>query len=218
MIAAPIGLVNKIEARKEIASLSGSVTGIVAPKENLITGQELSAGDHIIGVASSGLHANGISLVIKKALELPEQFLTKLPNGNTLGEEALIPTRSYVALVEELLKNKIKIHALLPGTGDGVGKIAFDNRDFTYRIHSWLSVLPIFKYFHEELGVPLEDCLKTFNWGVGYYIFVPQSEVAKIIEIGKNIGYELSDIGVVEEGERQVIFEPGNIILTPPGK
>ncbi|MDP9249245.1 MAG: AIR synthase-related protein [bacterium] len=211
-------LINPKAPIQEIASLSGSVTGIVAPKENLITGQELCVGDHIIGVASSGLHANGISLVIKKALELPEQFLTKLPNGNTLGEEALIATRSYVALIEALLGAKVKIHALLPGTGDGVGKIAFDKRPFTYRINSWLNVPPLFKFFNEQLNIPLEDCLKTFNWGVGYYIFVPEKEVAKILQIGKDIGYELNDIGVVEEGERQVIFEPGKIILTPPGK
>lgn len=206
------------EPVKAIASLSGSVTGIITPKENLITGQKLSVGDHIIGVASSGLHANGISLVIKKALELPEQFLTKLPDGKTLGEEALIPTRSYVALIESLLQNKIEIHALLPGTGDGVGKIAFDKRSFSYRIHSWLSVPPLMKFFNEQLHIRLEDCLKTFNWGVGYYLFVPEKEVAKILKIGKDIGYTLKDIGNVEKGERQVIFEPGKIILTPPGK
>ena len=211
-------LINPKAPVKMIASLSGSVIGIVAPKENLITGQELSAGDHIIGVASSGLHANGISLVIKKTLELPKQFLTKIPNGKTIGEEALIPTRSYVTLIEALLKNKVKIHALLPGTGDGVGKIAFDKRPFTYRIHSWLTVPPLFKFFHEQLNISLENCLKTFNWGVGYYIFAPKEEVAKILKIGKDTGYTLTDIGVVEKGKRQVIFEPGNIILNPPGK
>ena len=211
-------LINPKSPVKEIASLSGSVTGIIAPRENLITGQELAVGDHIIGVASSGIHANGISLVIKKAMDLPEQFLTKLPNGNTLGEDALIPTYSYVALIEALLKNKIKIHALLPGTGDGVGKIAFDKRPFTYRIYRWLTVPPLFKFFHEQLNVSLENCLKTFNWGVGYYLFAPKKEVAKILKIGKNIGYELADIGIVEKGERKVIFEPGKIILTPPGK
>ncbi len=211
-------LINPKEPVKEIASLSGSVTGIIAPKENLITGQKLSAGDHIIGVASSGIHSNGISLVIKKALELPDQFLTKLPNGNTLGEEALIPTRSYVALVEAILDAKIEVHALLPGTGDGVGKIAFDKRPYTYKIHSWLKVPPLCEYFYKDLAVSLENCLKTFNWGVGYYIFVPESEVAKIIKLGKDIGYELADIGTVMDGERKVIFEPGNLVLMPPGK
>jgi phosphoribosylformylglycinamidine cyclo-ligase len=216
--ASVVYIINPREPVKEIASLSGSVTGIVAPKENLITGRDLSVGDHIIGVASSGLHANGISLVIKKSLELPKQFLTKLPNGNTIGAEALIPAHSYVALVESLLKAKIKIHTLLPGTGDGVGKIAFDKRSFTYRIHSWLKIPPLMEYFHKQIGIPIEDCLKTFNWGVGYYIFVPESEVAKVLKIGKSAGYKLADIGIVEKGKRQVIFEPEKIILTPPGK
>ena len=211
-------LINPKSPVVSIASLSGSVTGIIADRKNLITGRKLAAGDHIIGVASSGIHANGISLVIKKALELPRKFLTTLPNGNTLGEEVLIPTRSYVALVEAMLENKIKIHALLPGTGDGVGKIAFDKRPFTYRIHSWLTIPPLMEYFRVHIGVPIEDCLKTFNWGVGYYIFAPKEEVAKILKIGKDKGYVMADVGIVEKGKRQVIFEPEKIILMPPGQ
>lgn len=199
-------------------SLSGCVTGIIAPKENLITGTDLQAGDHIIAVPSSGLHANGISLVIKKALELPDKFLTKLPNDNTLGAEALIPTRSYVALVEAIIEAGIKVHALLPGTGDGVGKLAFDKRPFTYRVHSWLPVPPLFTYFRETIGLPLMDCLKTFNWGAGYYIYVAPGDVDAILKAGQGAGYDLVDVGVVESGERQVIFEPENIVLPPPGQ
>lgn len=210
-------VVNPRPPVKQIASLSGSVTGIIAPKNRLITGKKLSAGDHIIAVASSGLHANGISLVIEKAMELPEQFLTKLSNGRTLGAEALIPTRSYVALVEALLEANVDIHALLPGTGDALGKIAFDKRQFTYQIRSWLTVPPLFRYFREQLGVPIGDCLKTFNWGAGYYVFVPENEVDKVLALGKTAGYELADVGVAEKGERKVIFEPENIVLNPPG-
>jgi phosphoribosylformylglycinamidine cyclo-ligase len=198
--------------------LSGSVTGIIAPKNRLITGKKLTAGDHIIGAASSGLHANGVSLVINRAMQLPEKFLTKLPNGKTLGEEALIPTRSYVALIEKLLEEKVDIHALLPGTGDGVGKLAFDSRPFQYRVHSWGNVPPLFQYFREVLGLPLQDCLKTFNWGMGYYVFVPAGEAARVLELGAAAGYQLVDVGIVEEGERQVIFEPENITLPPPGE
>ena len=211
-------IVNPRPPVKHIATLSGSVTGIVAPKERLITGKKLAAGDHIIAVASSGLHANGISLVIQKALELPEQFLTKLENGNSLGAEALIPTRSYVALVEALLEAHIDIHALLPGTGDAIGKIAFDKRPFTYRIHSWLTVPPLFQYFKNELKVPIRDCLKTFNWGAGYYIFVPATETEKVLSLGTKAGYTLMDVGVVEEGKREVVFEPEGITLPPPGE
>jgi len=211
-------LVNPQEPVREIASLSGSCTGIVAPKDRLVTGKKLAAGDHIIAVASSGLHANGISLVIQKAMELPEKFLTKLPSGRTLGEEALIPTRSYVALIEALLEARANLHALLPGTGDAIGKIAFDKRPFTYRIHSWLSVPPLFEYFKDELAVPLPDLFKAFNWGAGYYIFAPGEEVQNIVSIGTKAGYTLLDVGVVEEGKREVVFEPENITLAPPGE
>jgi phosphoribosylformylglycinamidine cyclo-ligase len=203
---------------KSAPSLSGCVTGIIAPKTRLITGKDLQAGDHIIGVTSSGLHANGVSLIIKKAMELPEKFLTKLPSGRTLGEEALVPTRSYVALVEALLDAEVEIHALLPGTGDGVGKIAFDKRPFTYRVHSWVSVPELFKFYREEIGISLMDCLKTFNWGVGYYIFAPASKAERILKIGKNTGYELLDLGIVKQGDRKVVFEPENIVLPPPGQ
>lgn len=211
-------IVNPRPPVKQIVTLSGSCTGIVAPKNRLITGRRLAPGDHIVAVASSGLHANGISLVISKALELKDQFLTKLPNGNTLGEEALIPTRSYVALIEALLEGEVDIHALLPGTGDAVGKIAFDKRDYTYRIKSWLTVPPLFRYFREQLGVSLRDCLKTFNWGAGYYLFLPAHEVDRAVAIGKKAGYDLADVGVVEAGKRSVIFEPENITLPPPGE
>lgn len=202
---------------KSAPALSGSVTGIIYPASRLITGKKLHAGDTILGVTSSGLHANGVSLIIKRAMQLPDRFLTRLPNGKTLGCEALTPTRSYVALIEALLEAEVDIHALLPGTGDGVGKIAFDHRPFTYRIHKWVDVPPLF-LFMRELGVSLEDCLKTFNWGIGYYIFVHPKETLRVIEIGSKAGYEVHEIGRVEEGARQVIFGPENVVLPPPGE
>jgi len=202
---------------KSAPSLSGCVTGIIAPSSRLITGIKLQAGDYIIGAPSTGLHCNGISLVIKRALTLPEQFLTKLPNGNTLGEEALIPTQSYVALIEALLEAEIDIHALLPGTGSGISKVAFDSRPFTYRIFAWVDVPSLFQ-FMREIGVSLEDCLTTFNWGIGYYIFLPPKEAERAIQIGQQAGYQLFLLGRAEEGERKVIFEPENIILSPPGE
>jgi len=202
---------------KSAPTLSGSVTGIIAPKSRLITGKNLKPGDQIIGVASSGIHANGISLIIKKASELPKQFLTKLPSGQTFGEAVLTPTLSYVALIEALLGAEIDIHSLLPGTGDGVGKIAFDKRPYAYYIDNWIEVPEIFQFL-KNLGIPLLDCLKTFNWGIGYYIFLPKKEVSRTIEIGEKAGYRLIHLGRVEEEERKVIFRPENITLSPPGE
>ncbi|UCD07821.1 MAG: hypothetical protein JSW41_02550 [Candidatus Aenigmatarchaeota archaeon] len=200
---------------KSAPSMSGSVTGIITPKERMVTGEKLTLGDHIIGATSSGLHANGISLVIKRALTLEDKFLHVLPNKRTLGEESLIPTRSYVKLVEALLDQDIDIHSFLAGTGSGISKIAYDKRPFTYRVKNWVDVPPLFR-FMRELGVSLEDCLTTFNWGIGFYIFVPEEEVDRTLEAGWNAGYELFDLGQVEKGERCVIFEPEGITLYPP--
>lgn len=210
-------LVNAKEPVKSAPTLSGSITGIIAPDSRLVTGVKLQAGDSILGVPSSGLHSNGISLVIRRVLPLSDAFMTRLPNGNTVGEECLIPVRSYVALVEALLENEIDIHALLPGTGGGVGKIAFDERSFTYRVHTWVEVPILFQYMR-ELGVTIEDCLTTFNWGIGYYIFVPPCEFYRTIQIGRQAGYNLIEVGRVEEGERKTIFEPEGITLPPPGE
>jgi phosphoribosylformylglycinamidine cyclo-ligase len=194
-------------------SLSGCVTGIIAPRSRMVTGEKLSVGDRIIGVTSSGLHANGISLVIKRALALKDKFLQQLPNGKTLGEEALIPTRSYVRLVEALQEKNIEIHSLLGGTGGGISKIAYAKRAFTYRVKKWVDEIPPLFRFMLEVGVNLKECLKTFNWGIGFYIFVPEKEVERTIRTGKKAGYDLLEIGQVEAGERRVIFEPEKIIL-----
>jgi phosphoribosylformylglycinamidine cyclo-ligase len=203
---------------KSAPSLSGCVTGIIAPLGNLIDGSKLTTGDRIIGITSSGVHANGISLVIKRAMELPMKFLAKLPNGHTLGEEALKPTRCYVRLIEALLEDKVDIHALLPGTGSGIAKVAFDHRPHTYRIHSWPEVPMLFR-FMQELGIPDKDCVTTFNWGVGYYIFAPASAVDRILSIARTNGYEALEVGRVEDGERKTIFGPMNdLILPPPGE
>jgi phosphoribosylformylglycinamidine cyclo-ligase len=194
-------------------SLSGCVTGLIAPRNRMVTGGKLAVGDRIIGVTSSGLHANGVSLVIKRALALKEKFLHILPNGKTMGEEALIPTRSYVRLVEALQERNIEIHSLLGGTGGGISKIAYAKRAFTYRVKKWADEIPPLFLFMRKIGVSLKDCLTTFNWGMGFYIFVPEKEVELTIQTGRKAGYDLFDLGQVEAGERRVIFEPGKIIL-----
>jgi phosphoribosylformylglycinamidine cyclo-ligase len=135
-----------------------------------------------------------------------------------LGVEALIPTRSYVDLVEALLDAEVDIHAIAPGTGSGVSKVAFDHRPYQYVITNWVKDIPPLFLFMRELGVPLLDCLTTFNWGIGYYIFVSKPDVNKVIDIGKEEGYELMEVGHVEDGKRGVWFDPEGIALPPPGE
>ncbi|MFA6098946.1 MAG: AIR synthase-related protein [Patescibacteria group bacterium] len=208
-------LVNAAPPVKSAPSFSGCVVGVINPKSRLITGEKLRPGDIIIGAKSTGLHANGISPVIDLVMKLPEAFLTKVPGGKTVGEEALIPTRSYVALIEALFGAEVDIHALVPATGGGVAKVAFDKRDYTYRIHSWVRDIPVLFQFMREHGISIENCLSTFNWGIGYYIFVSPQDKDKALEAGTLAGYEVLEVGRVEEGERCVIFEPEGITLPP---
>ena len=195
--------------------MSVAVTGIHAPSHRLFHTDMIRADDVIIGLPSTGLHANGVSLVIKRALVLQDSFLTKLPNGNTLGDEALIPTACYVPEVKALLEAGIELHAFQPGTGGGVGKVAFNPNPFTYRIHTWPEVPPLFQYMR-EIGVSIKDCLTTFKWGVGYYVFVPKKHAQRALAVLHNIGSGALEVGRVEKGDRCTIFGPEKGLVLPP--
>lgn len=200
--------------------LAGNITGIIAPADRIVTGRYLSPGDIILGSPSSGLGANGISLVIMRAMDEPDAFLTELATGRTLGEEALIPAKECVTLIKALQDAGVKMSALLPGTGSGIAKLAYDHRDYTYEVHTWLDwdrIPPLFR-FMRELGVSLEDCITTFNWGIGYYIFVPPDERDKAIEAAAAVDEELIELGVVKEGKRCVVVKPYDLVLPPPGE
>ncbi|TSC62259.1 MAG: phosphoribosylformylglycinamidine cyclo-ligase [Parcubacteria group bacterium Gr01-1014_48] len=215
-MAIPQGESAVIQDDYEYPIFSGCVTGIVTPLTNLITRDRIEAGDAIIGVASSGLHANGSSLILDVAATLKHDILTPIPRiGKSLGEEALTPTLSYVRLVEALLENRVPLHGIIPGTGGGLSKLAIHDVPYTYVVERSLSVPKIF-LFMRSCGVPLRDCLTTFNWGIGYYLFVPKNNVEQTLVIGASAGYKLMQIGFVERGERQVIFEPAGEILMPP--
>ena len=204
-------------------SLSVCVIGIA---HNYISGENVRPGDVLIGVPSSGLHANGVSPTIRRVMQLPDGFLTKL-NGRTVGEEALIPTRSYIGLVGALLDQEINIHAILPVTGDGIGKLAADDR-FHYTVDQWLpddKIPPLFRFMREVVGMPKKDIAETYNNGMGYIFIVPPSEARKVLDVGAKTRidgeegyYDPMIIGRVEEGQAGTHFVPWDLYLQPPGK
>lgn len=217
-------LINPRPPVRSVAVFSANVTGLIAPIDRKITGAHLRPGDIIMAAASSGIHANGVSGVIQRVMgnadagidPLPDGFDTKLPSGMTIGEAVHIKTLCYVPLIEDMLEAGVDIHALLPGTGSGVAKLGFDAR-FRYRIHSWLPVHELFLKM-QDLGMKLTDCLETFNWGAGYYIFVPRLHVNGVLDSTARTGFTVREVGIVEEGKCCTIFGPANdLVLPPPG-
>ncbi len=210
---------------KYAPSMSVAVIGIATPFRRYVTGEKVRPGDILIGFSSSGLHANGISPVIRRVMTLPDNFLTKL-NGRTVGEEALIPTRSYIGLVDALLEAKVDVHAFLPITGSGIGKLGSDKR-YSYTVHSWLPedrIPPLFR-FMLEIGMARKDAAETFNCGIGYVVIIPKNEVQRVMDIGCKTPiddeegyYDPIEIGYVNEGATGTIFAPWGLDLAPPGK
>ena len=197
-------------------SFSGCATGVIAG--NALNFQNLvGPGDVILGVPSSDWHCNGASLIIRKAMELPDKFLTKLPNGKTLGEQAITVTQSYVPLVEALLDADVEIHRFQPITGAGIAKLAIYNAPFRYRIHTWLPIPPVCDFMRQQFGLSVEDAYITFNMGVGFCLIVPKARADRMQTIGKHCGYNLDPIGEVIEGDGDVVLEhEGGIVLHPP--
>ncbi len=205
-------------------SIGVHITGICEPKSNFIDGSCVRPGDVLIGFPSSGLHANGISPIIKASLELEHGFLSACSNGKSLGSEALIPTRSYVGLVNALACSEINVHAHWPITGDGAAKFRADKR-FSFRIQSWPDFQvwpPIFKFMHRYCNMPMQEMLETFNCGIGWVTIVPRCKADKVMEIGHETVidgeegfYQGKVIGTVQEGRpgvyiaRYDVYFPG---------
>ncbi len=113
---------------------------------------------------------------------------------------------------------RVKVNMFLPATGSGISKLAFRPEPYTYWIEHWVPEVPPLFRFMEELGIPRDDLLTTFNWDVGYYVFVPPSEATDAFEAAADAGVTLCELGVVKEGDRLVKFMPYRRILPPPGE
>jgi len=171
--------------------------GITDPK-NIITGEKIKAGDKIIGVESSGIHSNGLTLARKIFLEkLKLDINDPLPGSkDKVGEELLKPTRIYVKPILELLRSKLDIHGLAHITGGGYTNIRRLNRKVTYKLDNLPEPQPIFKTIHEN-GVPIDEMYKVFNMGIGFIIVVDKEDVKETIKIIKKT-YNAKEIGAVE--------------------
>jgi phosphoribosylformylglycinamidine cyclo-ligase len=194
--------------------ITGSMVGIVRPKQRACWGESLQAGDVILGLASSGIHSNGLTLARRIAEHLPRGYLTPFTasagteSGWTLGQELLTPTRIYVRPVMEMFEAGVDLHYLSNITGHGWRKVMRCRYPFTYVIDSLPELPSIFRLLQKWGKVSDEEAYQTWNMGVGFCLFAPQGEAERIEGICARHGISAMRLGHVEAGEKQVLIRP----------
>lgn len=188
--------------------LAGFCVGIVE-KDRIIDGGKVKAGDKLIGIASSGPHSNGYSL-IRKIIERSGLSLADSVYGKPLGQTLLTPTRIYVKPLLELLKN-VDVHAMAHITGGGITenlpRVLPDNLSAEIKLAAW-QLPDIFVWLQQQGNVSLVDMLITFNCGVGMIVCVDASDEAATLASLNRHGETAFSLGEIVpcNGSERVIY------------
>jgi phosphoribosylformylglycinamidine cyclo-ligase len=194
--------------------LAGAAVGVVPAGRSPILGAELAAGDEIVLVDSSGLHANGASLARLVAGRLSDGYRTPLPDGVTFGEALLEPSLMYVPLVAALLRAGTPVTYLSHVTGHGLLKLMRPSKRLTYRIQELPRVPAVLSFLVEQARLDPHAAYSTFNMGAGYAVYCAPGAGAATVAIAQGLGFGAQLAGRVEEGPRQVILEPLDVCFT----
>lgn len=182
--------------------LAGFCVGAVE-KTEIIDGTKVCTSDALIGLASSGVHANGFSLV-RKVMEVSDAKLNQSFANKTLGETLLTPTRIYVKPLLKLFE-KINVHALAHITGggliDNISRVLPNHTKAVINTQSW-KWPEIFQWLRNHGSIALDTMWKTFNMGVGMVIFVDNNDVNRALKILSDQGEEAWQLGYVAGGEQ----------------
>ena len=187
--------------------LAGFAVGVVDEKD-IITGADLKAGDVLIGMASSGVHSNGFSLV-RKIFEMTKESLDTYYDelGKTLGEALLVPTRIYVKALRSVKEAGVRVKACSHITGGGfyenVPRMLPEGKHAMIRKDSY-EVPAIFKLMAEKGQVEEKMMYNTYNMGLGMVLAVAPEDVDKTMEAIKSAGDKPYVVGKIENGEKGV--------------
>jgi phosphoribosylformylglycinamidine cyclo-ligase len=183
--------------------LAGFCVGAVERAE-VLTGSRVAPGDVILGLASSGVHSNGFSLVRRIVVEREWDLAQILPDGRTLGEALLEPTRIYVRSLLPVIRTG-RIHGLAHITGGGL----LENipRVLPDSCHAFIDVLewplpPIFALLQGGGDVPAPEMARTFNCGIGMAAIVAAGEADTLVRKLETAGETVHRIGRIERGQR----------------
>ncbi|MFV1997244.1 MAG: phosphoribosylformylglycinamidine cyclo-ligase [Acidiferrobacterales bacterium] len=187
--------------------LAGFCVGVVE-KQKIIDGSSVAIGDSLIGLASSGPHSNGYSL-IRKIIELSDTALDTGFEGSTLGQVLLAPTRIYVKAILSLLE-KIDIHTIAHITGGGLPgnlpRVLADNTRAILDSTAW-EVPPVFHWLQERGNVDQAELYRTLNCGVGMVLAVAADDTDETIGVLQAAGETASVIGYIEQHDGTATVE-----------
>lgn len=183
--------------------IAGFAVGIV-DKDKIINGKDIKAGDKLIGIASSGVHSNGYSLIRKVFKNLDEDF-----NGKAIWEELLTPTKIYVKPVLSLLE-KFNIKGMAHVTGGGFYEnlprmLSEEGLSIVINKNSY-EIPEIFKKLM-ELGVKEEEMYNTFNMGIGFVLCVEEDEVEEVLKELSKQEEKAFEIGYINAGGEGVCIK-----------
>lgn len=192
---------------EEEYDLAGFAVG-VCDKKDMITGENLKAGDVLIGMASTGVHSNGFSLV-RKVFEMTKESLDTYYEelGTTLGEALLAPTRIYVRALKEIKNAGVTVKACSHITGGGfyenIPRMLCDGVCAVVEKDSY-PVLPIFGLLAKTGNIEEQMMYNTFNMGLGMVMAVDPADVDKTMEAVRTAGDTPYVVGRIEAGEKGV--------------
>ncbi len=184
--------------------LAGFTVGIV-DNDKIVDGSEISVGHKLVGIASSGLHSNGYSLVRKICFDVlklnVDAYIADF--GHTLGEELLTPTRIYVDTINSLIRD-LSVHGLAHITGggftDNILRVVPDACNVILRTNSW-DIPPIFPFLQDAGKVTDMEMMRTFNNGIGMVAIVPEDTVQDVL--GRLNGMDQKGFVIGEVVERK---------------
>lgn len=186
--------------------LAGFAVG-AAEKANIVTGEKIQEGDVLIGIASSGVHSNGYSLVRKimfaDAGFTPDTVVAGYEQLGPIGEALLTPTKLYAKPVLDVLK-EVDVHGMAHITGGGfyenLPRMMPAGLATEVDLGTW-PVLPIFDLLAEQGKLQQKDLYNVFNMGIGFVLAVPAAQAKKVIELVEKHGEKAYTIGRVVAGE-----------------
>ncbi|MDP2661862.1 MAG: AIR synthase-related protein, partial [Dehalococcoidia bacterium] len=198
--------------------LAASAVGIV-PLNKLILGQDIRPGDALVGLASSGVHSNGLTLARRvffggKGLD-PSSHLHGL--GRSIGEELLEPTRIYVAPIMEVVNSGLQVKALFHVTGEGFLNLTRHRSEVDWVIDYLPEAPPIFHLIQRYGQLSDREMCSTFNMGIGFCVCIPASETGRVLEIASRHEVPAWRIGHAEAqrgAKKRVALEPKGLELT----